>query len=86
MSLNEPATTIDSRFSEPAAAAIGWDTARQVLESAELFWLTTVRPDGRPHLTPLVAVWLDDALHFSTGPTEQKALNQQESSVSGKIP
>jgi hypothetical protein len=29
----------------------------------------------RPHVTPLVAVWLDDALHFSTGPDEQKALN-----------
>ena len=35
-------------------------------------WLTTVRADGRPHVTPLVAVWLDDAIHFSTGPEEQK--------------
>jgi hypothetical protein len=26
-------------------------------------------------VTPLVAVWLDGALHFSTGATEQKALN-----------
>lgn len=26
-------------------------------------------------MTPLVAVWLDDALHFSTGPSEQKAVN-----------
>ena len=42
---------------------------------AQLFWVTTVRPDGRPHSTPLVAVWLDDALHFCTGPTEQKAHN-----------
>jgi len=46
-----------------------------VLETAELFWITTVRADGRPHVTPLVAVWLDDALYFSTGETEQKALN-----------
>jgi general stress protein 26 len=46
-----------------------------VLETAELFWITTVRADGRPHVTPLVAVWLDGALHFSTGATEQKALN-----------
>jgi Pyridoxamine 5'-phosphate oxidase len=47
----------------------------KVLESAELFWLTTVRADGRPHVTPLVAVWLDDAIHFATGAEEQKALN-----------
>ena len=31
--------------------------------------------DGRRHVTPLVAVWLDDAVHFSTGPDEQKARN-----------
>ena len=26
-------------------------------------------------MTPLVAVWLDDVLHFCTGPAEQKAVN-----------
>jgi hypothetical protein len=26
-------------------------------------------------MTPLVAVWLDDALHFCTGDAEQKAVN-----------
>jgi hypothetical protein len=26
-------------------------------------------------MTPLVAVWLDDSLHFCTGETEQKATN-----------
>src|SRR5439155_17155624 len=40
-----------------------------------LSWISTVRADGRPHVTPLVAVWLDGALHFCTGPTEQKARN-----------
>jgi nitroimidazol reductase NimA-like FMN-containing flavoprotein (pyridoxamine 5'-phosphate oxidase superfamily) len=37
--------------------------------------VTTVRADGGPHVTPLVAVWLDDAVHFTTGPSEQKAVN-----------
>ena len=30
---------------------------------------------GRPHVSPLVTVWFDDALWFSTGATEQKAIN-----------
>jgi nitroimidazol reductase NimA-like FMN-containing flavoprotein (pyridoxamine 5'-phosphate oxidase superfamily) len=47
----------------------------RALETAELFWITTVRADGRPHVSPLVAVWLNGALHFSTGRTEQKAVN-----------
>ena len=64
---------IDTRFSEPGSAATPWSQTRGVLEAAELFWTTTVRADGRPHVSPLVAVWLDDALHFSTGAEEQKA-------------
>ena len=34
-----------------------------------------MRGDGRPHVTPLVAVWLDDAIYFTTGPDEQKAVD-----------
>ena len=70
-----PVTTLDERFSEPGAQPTDWATTRHVLESSEMFWLTTVRADGRPHVTPLVAVWLDDAIHFCTGPEEQKAVN-----------
>ena len=46
-----------------------------LLESAELFWISTVRADGRPHVTPLPAVWHDNAVHFCTGAGEQKAVN-----------
>jgi general stress protein 26 len=75
MLMSEPLTSIDARFSDAGAVATGWDETRRVLETAELFWVCTVRADGRPHVTPLVAVWLDGALHFCTGATEQKAIN-----------
>ena len=68
-------TSMDPRFSDPIAVPVGWEETRRLLESAELFWLSTVRTDGRPHVTPLVAVWLDGAIHFSTGAAEQKAIN-----------
>jgi nitroimidazol reductase NimA-like FMN-containing flavoprotein (pyridoxamine 5'-phosphate oxidase superfamily) len=70
-----PVTTLDTRFSERSASATEWDETREVIESAELFWVSTVRADGRPHVTPLPAVWLDGALHFCTGFAEQKAVN-----------
>jgi general stress protein 26 len=70
-----PVTKVDERYSDSGAVATGWDETRGVLESAELFWITTVRADGRPHVTPIVAVWADDALHFSTGAEEQKGVN-----------
>ena len=52
--------------------------------SAELYWLTTVRKDGRPHITPLVGAWVDDAFVFCTGPEEQKAQNLDHSTVGGR--
>ena len=73
--MTTPVTTLDQRFSDPAAAATSWDVTREALESAGLFWISTVRADGRPHVSPLVAVWADGALHFCTGETEQKAIN-----------
>jgi len=66
---------LDERFSDNEAVAPSWDEVQRVLESAQLSWITTVRTDGRPHVTPLVAVWLDDALHFCTGAAEQKGRN-----------
>jgi general stress protein 26 len=68
-------TRLDERFSDPGTEATGWSETVQALETAQISWLTTVRADGRPHVTPLVAVWLDGAVHFGTGETEQKYLN-----------
>jgi general stress protein 26 len=73
--MTQPVTELDARFSDPAAVAADWDQTRRTLEDAELFWIATVRADGRPHATPLVAVWLDDAIYFATGFGEQKAVN-----------
>lgn len=75
MTTRQPVTDVDQRYSSEGAAPVPWDNARQHLEAAEIFWLSTVRPDGRPHITPLLAVWLDDALHFCTGKDERKRKN-----------
>ena len=69
-----PTTTLDERFSE-GTEPVSWPDTVELLANAQMFTVTTVRADGRPHATPLVAVWHDDALHFCTGETEQKAHN-----------
>ena len=75
MTERTPQGELDPRFSDPHATATSWKDVRTLLESAELFWISTVRADGRPHVIPLPAVWYDDALHFCTGAGEQKAVN-----------
>ena len=54
------------------------DTVRKALAAAEFYWLTTVRADGRPHITPLVGAWVDDSFVFCTGSDEQKARNLEK--------
>src|SRR4029450_13820245 len=53
----EPAPEQDIRFGDPESPPTPWSAAVGVLETAELFWISTVRADGRPHVTPLPAVW-----------------------------
>ncbi len=71
----EPAVDLAPRFSSPEATARPWGEARARLEQSALYWLSTVRPDGRPHVTPLIAVWGDERLYFCTGADERKAKN-----------
>lgn len=75
MARTEPVVELDPRYGEEGVPATKWADARERLENAELFWVTTVRSGRRPHTTPLIAVWVDDALYFCTGPSEQKAKN-----------
>src|SRR5438270_4182877 len=76
----EPVAELDRPFSSNDATPLPWAEARQQLDRAEVYWLSTVRPDGRPHVTPIVSVWLDDALVFVTGRSERKADNLAQNS------
>ena len=74
MAEREPTAELGA-FSSPGAVSPVWARARGDLQDAQVYWLSSVRPDGRPHVTPLLGVWLDGALYFCTGPTERKARN-----------
>lgn len=75
MDHDEMRPEIDPRFSEPGAAPTSWAEAEEVLRRSEVWWISTLRADRRPHTTPLLTVWHQDALHFCTGTTEQKHRN-----------
>ncbi len=73
--MTEPVVELDARYGAAEATPAPWTEAQRLLASAELYWISTVRPGGRPHVTPLLAVWRAGALHVCTGADERKARN-----------
>jgi nitroimidazol reductase NimA-like FMN-containing flavoprotein (pyridoxamine 5'-phosphate oxidase superfamily) len=67
--------TIDPRYGNAAATPPAWADIERLLTEAQLYWIITVRADGRPHAVPLVGVWQRGAFAFCTGAEEQKQRN-----------
>ncbi|ELZ00028.1 pyridoxamine 5'-phosphate oxidase family protein [Natrialba asiatica] len=53
--------------------ATAWTDARGRLAAADYYWLATVHSDGRPHVRPLLAVWVADAMYFCSGAATRKS-------------
>lgn len=70
-----PKAELDAPYSSPGASPTAWAAAQQRLLDAGVYWVSTVRGDGRPHVTPVAGLWHDGAFYFSTGAHEQKARN-----------
>jgi hypothetical protein len=57
------------------AAATPWAKALERLENPEkyrTYWLAMARADGRPHVMPLLGLWLEGAFYFVTGEGTRK--------------
>jgi hypothetical protein len=60
----------------PGASPTPWATVCGHLErSTATYWVATARPDGAPHVMPVLAVWVDRAVFFSAGGKTRKAKN-----------
>ena len=47
-------------------------------ETPRTYWLSTVLPDGRPHLAGIGALWQDGKFYFTSGPGTRKSRNLAE--------
>ena len=50
--MSSPIGVVNPDFSEPDATAPPWSQIDEALAQAEMFWLSTVRRDGRPCTSP----------------------------------
>lgn len=59
----------------PEGEFMPWGEMDERLGKAHNYWVATTRPDGRPHVMPVWAVWVDGRLHFGTDRHSRKARN-----------
>jgi hypothetical protein len=52
-----------------------WSEVCQRFDAERWYWLATGGCDGRPHVRPVLAVWLDDRIVSTTSPTTRKGKN-----------
>jgi len=59
-----------------AGATTPWEWAHGHLRrSTATYWLATVRPDGAPHVRPVLAVWVEGRPYVCMGAGTRKARN-----------
>jgi hypothetical protein len=49
MAVEMPVAELHAGFSSEGATPTNWAEGRRLFDEAEVFWISTVRPDGRPH-------------------------------------
>lgn len=54
-----------------------WGFVVERMASARNYWVSTTRPDGRPHAVPVWGVWVDETFFHGGGPATRKARNLQ---------
>lgn len=60
---------------DDGSGLLPWSWAEDKLRGSHDYWLGSVWPDGRPHLTPVWGVWADGAFWFSSAGASRKARN-----------
>ncbi|HYT24961.1 MAG TPA: pyridoxamine 5'-phosphate oxidase family protein [Actinomycetota bacterium] len=58
-----------------AEGMLPWSHAVERIRAARNYWVSTTRPDGRPHAVPVWGVWVDETFFHGGGPDTRKARN-----------
>ena len=70
-----PAPTAEPYLAEDPGPALPWEAAVAELARSWTCWLVTTSRNWRPHVVPVLAVVVDDAVHVAAAPRSRKARN-----------
>jgi hypothetical protein len=70
-----PGMGADYGISANQEGMLSWGHVAERMERARNYWISTTRPDGRPHAAPVWGVWVEGAFYFGTGRRSRKGRN-----------
>jgi hypothetical protein len=62
------------------ASYVDWSWVAAQLTDSKNYWLCSVRPDGRPHVIPRWAVYVDGRIYYDGSPQTRHAQNIEKNS------
>src|SRR5919106_4616574 len=81
--VDRPVTEPGYGIPKSLKGTLGWSWVQERMNGALIYWVASVRPDRRPHVTPIWGAWVDDAFWMEGGPNTRrfKNLAQNEAAV-----
>lgn len=65
----------DGYIPEPSGHHLEWAAVEGWLAESLHYWLSTTRPDGRPHVVPRWGVWMDGVFWYDGSPQTRHVRN-----------
>jgi len=69
--------TFPKGYVDHPVAYVEWDWVASQLRDSQHYWLCSVRPDGRPHVVPRWAVYLEGKIYYDGSPETRHAQNTE---------
>ena len=52
------------QMSETRENLVSWDFVSEQMSRSRHYWISTLFPDGRPHVVPVWGIWYENRFHF----------------------
>jgi hypothetical protein len=72
---SRPVATVIAVDAPPGTAPIDWDEAGRLFAAERSYWVATTSDDDRPHVRPVLAVWVDGRICSTTSPAARTGRN-----------
>jgi hypothetical protein len=67
--------TFPEGYVDHPTSSVAWEYVEKRLSESKNYWMSSVRPNGRPHVIPRWAVYIDGKVYYDGSPETRHAQN-----------